>query len=382
MLEIVRSQESGQETGTLWNVANILRNSNFKLDPEKDYNKVKFAFVTMLHGYITAATLQHFGVDNVNDVSVPTSISQASRLEQTQWLLEVVQPLVEKFCLLGDCDFKKISTFSTKAVHQCSVCNKQFVYEKAKKNHEKKIHNVLSPIKTSIVNDGEKLEEDGIFNYGSLVITLGLLLVNSDDAVKEGDGDRLFRMYKWWLLLLKQQHSSKYALASLRLQAQVLCFLNEPDAYRLIWNRTVNRRGGLGKRVSRDLHMENLVKVQKQALRHLGSNLSQSQADTEGKALNKIVKLVEAQNKDLRMQKPRGYHRVRPSQDDVETIVQVLSGISMFVKQPGRELKSFPKMKHALFSNFDINTLTKWVAEHMKQWEYIYSKQASAVHQK
>ena len=40
----------------------------------------------------------------------------------------------------------------------------------------------------------EKVDADGIYEYGCLTLSLGLLLRDGDDAVKEGDGERLSRV--------------------------------------------------------------------------------------------------------------------------------------------------------------------------------------------
>ena len=44
-------------------------------------------------------------------------------------------------------------------------------------------------------------EQDYMYNYHSAKLTFGLILLEFNDAIKEGDGDRLFDIYKMALLL-------------------------------------------------------------------------------------------------------------------------------------------------------------------------------------
>ena len=50
-----------------------------------------------------------------------------------------------------------------------------------------------------------------MYNYHSAKLTFGLILLEFNDAIKEGDGDRLFDIYKMALLLYKAHGHFKYA---------------------------------------------------------------------------------------------------------------------------------------------------------------------------
>ena len=66
----------------------------------------------------------------------------------------------------------------------------------------------------------------------------------------KGDGERILRCWKFALLIFKAYNHSKYALASLLLQAEVIAMLTPRQAHCLKWNRTVNTQGGKGKHIS------------------------------------------------------------------------------------------------------------------------------------
>lgn len=80
-------------------------------------------------------------------------------------------------------------------------------------NHESKAHpNVLPELdhQQEDVEEGST-QEDYVFNYHQAKLTFGLILFEFDDALKEGDGERLHDLYKFALLLYKAYHKTKYA---------------------------------------------------------------------------------------------------------------------------------------------------------------------------
>lgn len=57
---------------------------------------------------------------------------------------------------------------------------------------------------------------DDVFNYNTALLAEGLFFLNFLDAVKEGDGGRITRQYKYLMLLCKSDdpNNTKYALES------------------------------------------------------------------------------------------------------------------------------------------------------------------------
>lgn len=93
-------------------------------------------------------------------------------------------------------------------------------------------------------------KEDKVFIYGCVHISLGLLLRNADDAVKQGDGERLVRLWRFLTLLFRQHGNNKYALAGLRLTASIKGLLTPKQAHHLTWNRFAATKAGPGNRIS------------------------------------------------------------------------------------------------------------------------------------
>lgn len=76
----------------------------------------------------------------------------------------------------------------------------------------------------------------------------GLVLLSFEDAVREGDGQRLFEIYKLLLLIYKSKGHTKYAYATLLYLVKICALFSEYEANRLKWNRFFNNHGGKGKK--------------------------------------------------------------------------------------------------------------------------------------
>ena len=75
------------------------------------------------------------------------------------------------------------------------------------------------------------------------------------------------------LAIFNACNHSKYALASILLQAGVNAMLTPRQAHCLKWNRTVNTQGDKEKNISLDLRLEHLNNIVKGTLKNLGPNI-------------------------------------------------------------------------------------------------------------
>lgn len=104
---------------------------------------------------------------------------------------------------------------------------------------------------------------DGIFEYAKDTLTMGLLLMEFIDAVREGDGNRIIRVWKFLLPLFKSTGHTNYSVEAFTLLAQYFYLFLPRMAAQLAWSRTVNIHGRPGKNISCDLHLEHLNKGEK-----------------------------------------------------------------------------------------------------------------------
>jgi hypothetical protein len=214
--------------------------------------------------------------------------------------------------------------------------------------------------------------EDYIFNFHQAKLAFGLVLFEFNDTVKEGDGERLFDLYKLCLLLFKSRGHTKYFYVVLLYLAKINFLLSEDEAFGLKWNRFYNHHGGKGKNISLDLRKEQQNSILKSMWRSLGANLNENSATRISKSLELHEVLMTTVDKDCDLQQRKGY-RANPKQE--EAVLQITKDLvdkQAFTFTSDRKgYPTFPKFD-ANIVKLDYRDLHKWIKEHLKLWESIY----------
>ena len=115
---------------------------------------------------------------------------------------------------------------------------------------------------------------DKVFLYALQVLNLVLLWHGFDDAIREGDGDRILTYYKFILNVFKAGRCFNYCKEVVILLTQYHCLFSERQAAQLKWSRCINTKGYRGCNVSCDLHLEHLNHRLKGMIRGLHSNVT------------------------------------------------------------------------------------------------------------
>lgn len=273
---ILRKEASVIDPGTYTSNAVITENSNARKDVESEnHNQIREFFTTETDAFLVSAAMHYFGLEGVDSVPTknvfPPNFHQSSFEDKRKWLCEHVGHLFDQYVSDSVTDWGDSLESEAVSEHQAvsreefrcrfSGCSRVFLYAKCRTNHEKSKHGLVvddifepdviaettpqdvlsdtvqpspseslapfaAPEKTpegdmgTIVKEDMK-KEDHIFNYGCLHISLGLLIRDAEDSVKEGDGERSIRVWKFltYLFLLRGCH--KYALAGLRILASM-----------------------------------------------------------------------------------------------------------------------------------------------------------------
>ena len=87
---------------------------------------------------------------------------------------------------------------------------------------------------------------DHLYNHHNGKLKFGLILFDFNDAVQEGDGQRLHDLYKQALLLYKSGGHFKYAYVVLLHLVKIAALYSEFEAFQLLWNRFYKKYGLLG----------------------------------------------------------------------------------------------------------------------------------------
>ena len=160
-------------------------------------------------------------------------------------------------------------------------CNKSFKYNgKTRRNHELS-HDPSVQFEDSLLltqsSPGctappeETKAGDDVYNYNCALLTDYFLFSNFLYVIKEGDGERIMRQYKYIMLYCKADGSQpKYALECLYQFFLVRGLLWQRDSERFVWNHSVNNSGKKGANIPVDEHTEHDNNAIKQGIRKLG----------------------------------------------------------------------------------------------------------------
>lgn len=371
--------------GTYASNAVVSGNSNGLLNVMDNYDKVKEFFSINLDAFITAASLKYFGMASVT--SKPTingfahGLKSATKTEKRRWLHEQVSKMLDKFVMDGVSELQSIHDDLTsppqpRTQHQCrqSGCTRKFVYVKCLLRHEQNVHGLKldSPentIQHSESNEESKDDGDGIYEYGCLTLSLGLLLRDADDAVKEGDGERLSRIWKFLTFLYRVGGNDKYAVAGLRLTASHLALLSPRQSHQLKWNRTAATESGPGRRMSRDLMLENCNLTGKGEIKALGfPNINNDSIVKTTKSIGPLQKVIKKSDDDLGLSRRHTHHCNKRKQDVFSRVLnQVHNQAAVFDYSPGRRFSSFPDLQ-PIFKSLKRKQLHRWIRRHKKKW--------------
>lgn len=384
---------SAADIGTYTANANVIRNLYAKRNILQNYNEVKDFFGLHLNAYIVAATLEYFNVKSMKDDFVPEAIKAGAPVVQTSWLMSQVIAMVKHYILF---DVSNVTCGNTEAAESvttepqtrrtakvaqyvCPACNKAYKYKACMEKHIKKLHPRYKTVELaasenatskSSTKDGDE-KVDTQYNYACVTLMHGLLLRNMDDAVHEGDGDRILRLYKFLLLQYKMGKHKNYSLAVFKLLCSVHALLSQRSAYQLVWNRTINERKGKGHRKSLDLRMENYQLVAKTVLRHSGmQNLTPELAVKTGRFIGPLDKLMANYNHDLGLVSQTSHKQKEKHEKDLEILVEEVHVKSQLFKlcKEGRHFEGDLKYDQNAFGKLDVASLLKWMNECKKRF--------------
>lgn len=237
-------------------------------------------------------------------------------------------------------------------------CKREFAYQKARTTHEAKVHSL--EVSDTVAESSSSTSFDFKKQHTEARLWFGLLLADFQDAIKEGDGERLMRLYKVALLIFKTYNHSQYAYSTFLLTVQLNATQSPRVVHSLTWNRFWNRRGGRGNNVPLDIHLEHLNNFLKSFLRNKGSNLTEDTADRVSKSLGIINSLLKTTDRELNVSRPSGSHAPAQATRDILSLVNVFQREELFQKEPGRYFTAFPR--------FDRNILDKVKFEFLWQW--------------
>ena len=205
---------------------------------------------------------------------------------------------------------------------------------------------------------------DKVFQYHTRLLSLGLFYMEYSDAIKEGDGNRVVRCWRYLLPIFQSSGRKNYSLESLHLLCQIHHVLPPRQAAQLIWDRFINIHGLPGSNIPADLHQEHLNRLAKEAIGRLGSNKTKTAITCVGKTLGTLSPLLDQFDKENHVPQHHGRHRPTIFNKDRDIVVQHLQQSRVFNITRGRTLANFPAPRDVLFATKHDNIL-EWIMKRL-----------------
>ena len=206
---------------------------------------------------------------------------------------------------------------------------------------------------------GVETNDDGVYLYATGFLSVGLIWYGFHDAIKEGDGDRVLRYWKFLLLIFKATKCQNYSKEAVNLLLQVQ-ILSPRLIAQLKWSRFVNTTGRTGCNIPCDLYMEHMNRRLKTIIRNMGSNVTESSVKQAAASINIVHHVCQQFEKESGLCTNSSRHPYPTFEKDLQLIVQNLMNNNVFNVVRGRKHSSF-KFKHGLLEKYKPNELKKWI---------------------
>lgn len=318
------------DRGTLYQLRNLINRRNVTTHPKSDVNANEDFLEVCITSYILVAVMSHLGMSALDDTPLHSVISHGLWMEddtvRRSALTEIASSIVDKHVDLA-AEFASVSEFDGDEDEQ------EF--------------------------DPSNSDGSSVYEYTREVLSLGLLYLAFKDAVREGDGDRVMVIWKYFMLLFRATGHTNYTLEALTLLTQYFTTLPPNLAEQLKWCRFINVHGKPQCNISCDLQMEHMNRTVKTAIEGLGANKSERAIVRVGRSVGTFTKMLERFDREAGVASVSGKRSEASMEKDVQEIVTLLSSEDVFCTS--RSHKSFPKLKSNLIRKLEEKSVRDWI---------------------
>ena len=215
------------------------------------------------------------------------------------------------------------------------------------------------------VRESPSNNEDKVLAYSKLLMSLGMIYLEYCDGIKEGDGMRVLRCWRYMLLIFKATGRTNYSIEAFNMLAQYHFLLSNRQKHQLIWGRFINVHGLPARNIPCDLYMEHLNRVVKEALKGLGANKTEKAMVYVGKAVGALDSVQKNYDHDNCINEGSGSHRAASFSKELRKVVKVLLNEKALQLIPNRTHKSFEGIVSNPMSHIDFENLLNWMYLHL-----------------
>ena len=215
--------------------------------------------------------------------------------------------------------------------------------------------------------EGSHIEsDDQVQSYASGLLSMGLIYMEFSDAIREGDGLRILRCWRYLMLIFKAAQRSNYSIEALNLLSQYHFFFTFRQAEQLIWSRCVNTHGRPGKNIPCDLYMEHLNRICKMTVAHLGANKTTDSLQRAAKCVGVLAKLLLKYDDDMGISERSGNHYVASMSKDKRIVIEQLLDKDVFAHVDNRKHSCFGSIRRNIMSKINKKTLDNWMKDQLQ----------------
>ena len=376
---------------------NLINQRNVTSDVSSSYRPNRDFFWVVFQSRVIGAAMSVLGFENRSSIpskhTLPENLTTLSKASKRKVLHELSAKVVDNFVFKSNMVEQVSSVISEQEKRNvldrqgltpdgrfpCRFpgCTSSFKQNgKARRNHELS-HNppvqvedvplMVSPTKPSSPSRPDEMKsKDDVFDYNCALLTDGYLFFNFLDAIKEGDGDRIIRQYKYFMLYCKadRTHSTKYALECLYQLFLVYALLTPRDSERFVWNRSVNNHGKKGCNIPLDESTEHSNNFVKQCIRNLGPNISETAVSRLCKAESSTRLILEKLDEGLQRFSRSGGHSETSEKKDLDELIKKVAGFQAFREIEGHKYVHFLDFKRDRLEDLDVSDLYRWINRH------------------
>ena len=302
--------------GTLYQLRNLINRRNVVSDPSDDVNACEDFLELIVIAHILCAIMAVLGMETLDDNPSSVFFPEGEVREKTAVLQSAAKVVINDYT--------------------------DFTYPARKQPTSHKDH---------------------IHEYAKEVLTLGLFFLDYKDAIREGDGTRVLRSWKYLLLFFRATGHKNYTIEAFTLLAQHYYFFPPRLSQQLLWSRFVNTQGKKGHNIPADLHMEHLNRICKDAVSHLGANKTPNAIVRARKAISGIGKVLQQFDTSLSINDTSGYHPRRDMSGDLKKVVSEIHKSQVFSYLPGRKHRSFQQINCNVFRSIDEKKFETWMKQ-------------------
>lgn len=155
---------------------------NVSASAEDDFNACDDFFVTVVKCHIVAAAMQYFNMTGLDDKPDHPQLRDDLWLDTLEERRDILQSVTNELVLLFGANF----------IGEVDDCD----------------------------DDGHVEESDKVQCYATELLSYGLLYLEFSDAIREGDGLRVLRCWRYLMLVFKVHRRPNYSIEAIHLLAQ------------------------------------------------------------------------------------------------------------------------------------------------------------------